>query len=509
MVRKNGRNHGEVFTKLNVVDYILDEVNYLPTENLENVRILEPACGQGAFALEIIKRLAISSSTFNFNFIKALNDNVRLIEINELNFEWLKKQVFSLIQNLGFSREHVNDNIFCKSDFLQTSFELNFDCIVGNPPYIRHELIENSLKSFYKKEFVTFKYRADLYVLFYEKSLKILAKKGILSFICSNRWLFNQYGKPLRKMIAEQYHLSKLINAEKANFFDENVIAYPCISTIKNSKGNTTKYYESQGKEININCLKFKDVATPQNEAWQNLYLNYNINHCSLSGILEQGFEVGIGVATGADRVFIKKESELNGIEKSRLMPLIKSNCLKGENLEWDNSYVLNPFDNGELCDLNNFPHLKEYFIKNKNVLINRHIVKKQPKNWYKTIDKIKPDLKAKYKLLLPDLSGSKFLFIDEGQFYPHHNVYYITHQNLDDLKVIACMLMSDFIKNQLSQIGIRMNGGLPRFQSQTLKKIRIPDVKQLKKLTELYESRDIKKINEVINTYCSQHSIC
>jgi len=71
-------------------------------------------------------------------------------------------------------------------------------------------------------------------------------------------------------------------------------------------------------------------------------------------------------------------------------------------------------------------------------------------------------------------------LFIDEGMFYPHHNVYYITNENLDELKILASVLMSDFIKDQLSQIGIRMNGGLPRFQQQTLKKLRIPNLKKL-----------------------------
>ncbi|UII77831.1 Eco57I restriction-modification methylase domain-containing protein [Flagellimonas sp. HMM57] len=513
MERKNGRKHGEVFTQKNVVKYILDEVKYSSSSNLERIKILEPASGQGAFAIEIIKRLFESSKKFNFDFIKSVNENVRFIEIDNSSYKKLKTIIFNTVNSYGFNENQVEDSVFLKKDFLINNFEIEFDCIVGNPPYIRHELIESSLKEQYKKIFSTFKYRADLYVLFYEKSLQLLNSKGVLSFICSNRWLFNQYGQPLRKLIANNYHISKIINIEKANVFDEDVIAYPCVTTVHKTNGEYTEYFESQDKEIDMNKLTFTKMESPKNESWQNLFLDYNINHNSLIGIREQGFEIGIGVATGADKVYIKKESELNGIEKNRLIPIIKSRSLKGENIDWDNSYVINPFEQGQLCDLSKYPHLKSYLESKKEDLLKRHIAKKSPDSWYKTIDKIKPDLQSKFKLLLPDLSGCKFLFIDEGNFYPHHNIYYITHHDLNKLKILASILMSDFIKDQLSQIGIRMNGGLPRFQSQTLKKLRIPNLNELTKfetdeLIKSYNNRNLKNINKIVNKYCTQHCI-
>ncbi len=513
MKRKNGRNHGEVFTKLDVVDYLLDEVDYLPSKNLKNVRILEPSSGQGAFAIEIINRLIKSSVKFNFDFIEALNQNVRLFEIDKSNFESLKKNILKYIQSNGFSTEKINSLIFSNSDYLLYETHSTFDCIVGNPPYIRHEIIDSELKSIYKKTFSTFKYRADLYIPFYEKSLKILSKKGKLSFVCSNRWLFNQYGKPLREMIAQQYHLSKIINIEKANLFDEDVIAYPSITTIVKDKVNATKYYESLENTIQFNNIHFIEVNSPNDGSWQNIFLDYDINNKNLLGIEEQDFKIGIGVATGADKIFIKKYSEFKDIEKSRLIPIVKSKSLQGDKINWDNLYVLNPFDKDNICDLDKFPHLKKYLNDHKEILTKRHTAKKNPKHWYRTIDKIKPDLLNKYKLLLPDLSHSKFLFIDRGDFYPHHNVYYITHDNLDKLKILACILMSDFVKKQLSQIGIRMNGGLPRFQSQTLKKLRIPyidkiDITDFHILINAYDEKDFKEINRVINKYCIVHDV-
>jgi len=511
MKRKNGRNHGEVFTKLNIVKYLLDEVEYLPTKNLKNIRILEPSSGHGIFAIEIIQRLIQSSINFNFDFIEALNNNIQFVEVDKNSFIKLKKNVFKIIEEKGFIAEYINQNIFFNSDYLQLHINSNFDCIIGNPPYVRHEVIDTKLKNIYKNKFSTFKYRADLYILFYEKSLSLLSKNGVLSFICSNRWLFNQYGQPLRELISKKYHLTKLINIEKANVFDEEVIAYPCITTIKNSIGYVTKFYETQEKEININAINFIKKDMPKDHAWQNLFLSYDINHTHLIGIEEQNFKIGIGIATGADKIFIKKISEINDIEieKSRIIPIIKSKSLTGNKINWDNLYLINPFEKNNICNLENFPNLKKYFNQHKNILLKRHIVKKNPKYWYKTIDKIKPDLQSKYKLLLPDLSGSKFLFIDNGKFYPHHNVYYITHENLNELQILACILMSDFIKNQLSQIGIRMNGGLPRFQSQTLRKLRIPNLKKLhisdrQILINSYKDKNLKEMNRIVNQYCT-----
>ncbi|MCT4639864.1 MAG: Eco57I restriction-modification methylase domain-containing protein [Bacteroidales bacterium] len=511
MLRKNGRRHGEVYTKQNVVEYILDEVGFSPDKNLEKITLLEPASGSGAFALEIINRLYKSSKKYGFNFTDSLNRNIIFVEKDKESSVLLKSNINTALENLGFLNQ--NQNCVYNLDFLVENNFSKFDCIVGNPPYIRHENLDSEYKLFLKKSYQTFKYRADLYIPFYEKSLDLLNDNGKLSFICSNRWLYNQYGQLLREKVATEYHLVKLINIEKTSPFDEEVIGYPCLTTIAKYKGDKTLYFETNAKKVSLNTLSFTEVESPTSSSWQNMFLDYNINHSSLKSIIDQGFEIGIGIATGADKIFIKKESELNGIERSRVIPVIKSNSLKGESIVWDNSYLLNPYVNGNLCDLSKYPNLEEYFTENKEILKNRHIAKKNPDNWYKTIDKVKSNLLNRPKLLLPDLAGSKYLFIDNGNFYPHHNVYYITNHNSDRLKILASILMSGFIKDQLSKIGIRMNAGLPRFQSQTLKKLRVPDIDSLDTdvkniFIKAYDNKDLSTINREVDKYCSQKCV-
>ena len=113
----------------------------------------------------------------------------------------------------------------------------------------------------------------------------------------------------------------------------------------------------------------------------------------------------------------------------------------------------------------------------------------------------------------MPDIAGLNRLIIDEGHYYPHHNLYYITGKSVSELKILACILMSDFIREQLSQIGICMNGGLPRFQAQILKKLRIPNISTLNyldklELIEAYDDVDYGIINKIINKYCTQHQL-
>jgi adenine-specific DNA-methyltransferase len=514
MVRRNGRKHGEVFTDKNIVQYILDEVGYTSSKDLRDVKILEPASGKGAFAKEIIERLFQSSNQFHFSFYQALVKNVRFIELDLVGYKELIEVVQNEIEEFTKQKREFASKICFQTDFLTYSFKTKFDCIVGNPPYIRHELISEQNKKLFRKKYTSFKYRADLYVLFFEQSLNLLKNNGLLSFICSNRWLNNQYGEGLRELISSRYNLMKVLNIEKSSPFDEDVIAYPCITTIcKNSNSGKTLFFEYVSKEISFRNIIFEEVETPKNSSWQNLFLRYNINHTALTGIIEQGFKVGIGVATGADGVFIKAKSELNGIEKSRLIPLIKSRDLKNDKFKWGEHYVINPYENNTLCNLDNYPHLKNYLTAHKARLIKRHTAQKAPTQWYKTIDKIKPEIQHKPKLLLPDLSNNKFLFIDNGEFYPHHNIYYITCTDIIALKILASILMSEFVREQISQIGIRMNGGLPRFQSQVLKKIKVPNIGLMSVtdktiLIHSYENKNLDAINRVVKKYCLEQGI-
>jgi len=98
MNRKSRRQHGEVFTNLDIVHYILDEVGYSSDKDLGNIRILEPAAGEGVFAIVIIKRLRDSALKFGFDFFDSLNKNICFIELDTESFQTLKSNIIRLIK---------------------------------------------------------------------------------------------------------------------------------------------------------------------------------------------------------------------------------------------------------------------------------------------------------------------------------------------------------------------------------------------------------------------------
>jgi adenine-specific DNA-methyltransferase len=383
------------------------------------------------------------------------------------------------------------------------------DIVIGNPPYVRHENIPSPKKELYRNLFFTFNHRSDLYIPFYEKGLNLLNKDGILSFICSNRWLKNQYGSTLRKLVSTKFDLKEVIDLVSTEPFEEAALAYPAITTIINTAtGVVPKYY--QVKELAA-LNKIHDLKKPDRE----LHLqstNWFISEIKgekypnyLNTISNQGFKIGIGVATGCDQVFISDQFE-KIVEKELLLPLLTSRDLKGDKFLWGGKHLLNPYNNrGELIDLNTFPKAKDYLLLNYGILMNRHISKKQPLNWFRTIDRIESSLTRKPKIILPDISGNKFIFIDEGQYYPHHNLYYITGQNTIKLTILAAILMSDFVRNQLLEISNQMNGGYPRWQSQNLRKIKIPIINSIPEyisdlIIKAYMEKNIAKINSLLS---------
>jgi len=92
----------------------------------------------------------------------------------------------------------------------------------------------------------------------------------------------------------------------------------------------------------------------------------------------------------------------------------------------------------------------------------------------------------------------------DKGNFYPHHNLYYVACKSYRDTCILASILMSDFVYKQLIHIGNKMKGGYPRWQSQNLRKLRIPILKSIPEdieetLLDAYENKDFIRINKLI----------
>jgi tRNA1(Val) A37 N6-methylase TrmN6 len=502
-IRANGKEHGTVSTKAEIVNYILNTVGLFSHNSLYMKKILDPAVGEGTFIIPIIEKIL---EIFHGNYRKVISclQNITAYEIDIYKYITLKNKLTILFDNNNLHGYEKYINLF-NEDYLLANTK-TFDIIIGNPPYIRYDKIPKNKIEFYKQLFSCFKYRCDIYIPFIEKGLKTLNKNGVLSFICPDRWLNNQYGRPLRLTIKNNFSYKEIIKIENFNPFNEEVIAYPIIATITNSKKSNIYYYTVNSiKSLNsVNIKKSAKIINTLNDDGELVLSDMGT---SLSAIEEQGFKIGIGVASGADEVFIINKKD-NNIEDEVLIPIVTKKDVNGESIEWKNNYIINPFDmkTGKLIKLSNYPVLNEYLIMNKSKLDKRYIARKNPNNWYRTIDKIDVSIINIPKLLIPDISTKNIIYFDNGHYYPHHNFYYITGSDVNDLLLLNIFLSTKFVNNQIKEKCTLMNGGALRRQAQTLRKIKIPNIHFLSNRIKneiicAYENKSKEFLESLINS--------
>ena len=154
--------------------------------------------------------------------------------------------------------------------------------------------------------------------------------------------------------------------------------------------------------------------------------------------------------------------------------------------------------------DLSRFPKAGAYLNRHADRLKARYCARNNPSAWYRTLDRIKYSTFRAAKILLPDIQQGGNVALDErGEFYPHHNVYWITSRTWN-LRALCVILRSSFVTEQIRRVSVQMRGGSIRYQAQNLRNVHIPAWNSLGKddvdlLVSLYGERDISKINACV----------
>lgn len=492
----NAQNHerGAVYTRREVVDFMLDLVEYTSDKNLSALKLLEPSFGGGEFLIAAIERLI--ASWRHHGSTQDLAPCIQAVELHQSTFQSTAQAITDKLISLGIEPAHafqLTNSWLHHGDFLLSALPNGFDVVIGNPPYVRQELIPAPLLTEYRRRFTTLYDRADLYVPFIEKSLDALSAGGQMVFICADRWTKNKYGGPLRTKVSQNFHLKAYVDMVDTPAFETEVSAYPAITLIQRALSGPTRV--AMRPEVHAEPLRLlanaladgahahPDVRSVPNvvngaEPWllgsgKKLNLIRQLEE-RLPTLEETGCKVGIGVATGADKVFIAPWDTLD-IEPSRKLPLATTKDIRTGLVDWQGAGVINPFeDDGSLADLAQYPKLAAYLWSHREVIAKRHVAQKSPENWYRTIDRITPELARTPKLLVPDIKGSAQVAYEEGHLYPHHNLYYIVSSTWD-LRALQAVLLSGLAREFVQAYSTIMRGGFLRFQAQYLRRIRLP----------------------------------
>lgn len=496
---EEGDNHGAVFTKEWVVDLMLDLCDYRTERDLSRTHLLEPSCGDGAFLQRIVKRLS-DSLRIHGRALADARDAIRAYDLQGRNVHTARQRIAELLVAEGWTNvEAIVVHWIRHADYLLAADGADFDLVIGNPPYIRAQEIPEERRNTYIRLWSTMTMGTDIFVGFIEKGLRSLKPGGRLCFIVADRWQHNAYGRKLRKLISERYAVDAMFEMHGVDAFAAPVSAYPAITLIRNGNQGPVLYASAQasldargGERLKgwftsetpgaVSDPMFSACVLPDwfrtEEIWPSgspevlAFLEDMAERFQPLEDTATGTKVGIGIATGADDVFITDDA--HGVEPDRLIPLLTSADITTGRVQWQGEYLVSPWDEeGQLVDLMAYPRLKAYFHQHAAVLKKRHVAQKQQHRWYATIDKVHRGLRERPKLVLQDMSSTISPVLDT-QHYPHHNLYWITSTGWD-LEVLGGLLLSEVAELFVRAYGVKMRNGTMRFQSQYLRMIRVP----------------------------------
>ncbi len=318
-----------------------------------------------------------------------------------------------------------------------------FDAIVGNPPYIRIQTLqENTPQSveYFKRRYQSAsKGNYDIYVVFVEKALSLLNPTGKLGYILPHKFFNAQYGAPLRKLIADGNHLEHVVH-----FGDQQIFAgattYTCLLHL--NKQTTTEFHlikvqDLEGWRESSECQQGMVRAEAVTEADWIFLIGDNV------GLLEKLSEfkpkledvtsrIFQGLKTSADKIYIVEETERSIkqikifspekqaeylLEPDLLHPLIKGGDSSRFLLRKTNRLILFPYEQGQLISQvvlkTKYPLTWEYLLANKPYLENRENGKMHGQKWYGFGRNQALDVVSLPKIFTPDIAPHSAFSLD------------------------------------------------------------------------------------------------
>lgn len=486
-------------------------------EWLLQITILDPACGSGAFlnaALtflmnehklidEMEAKIAGSSIVFQDIENSILENNLFGVDINEESVEiaqlalWLRtakpqRKLSTLSGNIKCGNSLISDPAVAgdkafdwQKEFPQVFDKGGFDVVVGNPPYVRAEIIPQADIEYYRHTYEVFTPDGDLFSYFYERGLNLLNSKGLFGFI-SNTFDKTNAGLTLRRYLQENTIFEGYIDFTEVQIF-EGATTYPIILLLSKGNKEDSKFVytkipkEMQGNvDINIAPNKYviQSQLTVDSWSFQNAEMVEVLKKVTAyKTIKEQYGKCYRGLLTGLNEAFIINEetkSELVG-QDANSDELIKP-IFEGRDLnKWNNSplpkYLIcthNGYDDIPPINIEDYPAIKDYLLSFKPQLSKRYDKGNTPFNLRNCAYQ---PLFYQPKIIWGNLQNSNKFSLDErGTIISAPACMLPT-----DKKALLGVLNSKLVWAFLTNICIVRNGGYIEVKPQYFEKIPVP----------------------------------
>ena len=337
--------------------------------------------------------------------------------------------------------------------------------VIGNPPYVPITQLSESEKVRYRAGFSTATGRFDLYALFFEQALRDLAPGGRLVFVTPEKYLSVESARPLRRLLAES-------GVAEVTLLPENAfpgrVTYPAVTVVDRASDGTTRIVTRDGTA--------RSVAFPADGASMAAAVRGRAPREGHGPTLEDvALRVSCGVATGADRVFVRPAHDLPVGLRPFARPTMAGRQLEPDCPPEPSDVMLVPYrSNGDLLPESALGALGDDLRQHEARLLKRTCVRRKP--WYAFHET--PPLGAILhpKLLCKDVASEPRFWIDRtGEIVPRHSVYYVVPKPGVDLDALADVLNARATAGWLRAHAQPAANGYRRLQSSVLKRIPVP----------------------------------
>jgi adenine-specific DNA-methyltransferase len=523
--------NGAFYTPEFIVEYIIGETIK------DDQRICDPSCGSGAFLVAATEKIIKMTGK---KTVEILENNIFGCDILDYNIRRTKIILTLLALKNKEDVQEIHFNIECgdslKIDWhklfprifpekIKKNSNMGFDAIVGNPPYVRIQDLDEKAKSYLNENFLTTGRGAyNLYFAFFELGISILKEGGQLGYIVPNSYFTSFAAETLRKWLQENRYLKEIIDFTHLRVFND-ATTYTCITLLdKNKKEHFLYNYIYVEKNLKIfakqksDKINFSDIVPKK---WRLLKIKDFTNIKNIENI---GVPLGIttkinsGIATLQDKLFFvderqrengtyekKFEGKTYKIPKELVREVIKISDMDNDKEVKENTRrIIFPYKKidkkfeiiPEKEMKKDFPKCYNYFLAIKEVLAGRDKGMKKYPEWY-AYGRSQGFANTDKKLLTPTFSKNPKFMLDETGNSFFCNGYALSKSKID-LKILQKILNSSVMDYYIRQTSVNIGGGFPCFQKNFIERFTIPEFDK-KELNFLSKESNKDMINQFL----------
>ena len=523
--------NGAFYTPDLIVKYIVNKLI------LDNQTICDPSCGSGAFLVASVEKIFSITSK---SIVHILEDNIFGADILDYNISRTKIILTLLALKNGedvsiikFNLHHGDSlkinwcEIFPKIflNYNLGSKNTGFDVVLGNPPYVRIQDLNENLKTFLSENYITVNGgNFNLYFAFFELGISLLKTKGQLGYIVPNSFFTSFAAQNLRNWFQEKRFLKEIIDFTHLLLF-EDALTYTCIAMLDKSekKDFLYNYIDSEDSlktfsKQKSDSIKFDEINSKKWRLLKRKDLK-NIQKIENCGT-PLGFiaKINSGIATLKDELYFVDENQKIGnyyakifsgkkykISEKLVKKVIKiSDMNSNSDVENNSRRIIFPYvkadDKFKIISedelIKNNDDCYNYFLAIKEELAKRDKGNKQYVSWYAYGRGQGFEIKGK-KLLTPTFSKKpKFMLDSDGDSF-FCNGYALSNSQLD-LEILQKILNSSVMDYYITRTSVQIGGGYPCFQKNFIEKFNIPEFDK-KELIFLKKENNQEKINSFL----------